>query len=244
MPAARVNGQLPLRITLPDSASLANFYPGSNGPALRSLQRAIGTRAEPFIYLWGGPGIGKTHLLQAASREASEQGEAAAYLPLGYEELAPDVLEGMEGFTVVTVDDIHVRAGQPAWETALFHLYNRLRDAGACLLMAGRFPPERLGIALADLVSRLSWGPVFELKGLSDEERLTALQHRARGRGLELPEEVGWFLLKRYPRDMSTLFGLLDTLDKASLEAKRRLTLPFVKSVLNGERVPGRGQRE
>jgi DnaA family protein len=233
MPTARVNGQLPLRITLPDSASLANFYPGPNGPALQSLQRAIGTRSEPFIYLWGGPGIGKTHLLQAASRQASEQGEAAAYLPLGYEALAPDVLEGMEGFTVVAVDDIHVRAGQPTWEQALFHLYNELRDAGACLLMAGRFPPDRLGLALTDLVSRLSWGLVFELKGLSDEERLAALQHRARRRGLELSKEVGWFLLRRYPRDMSTLFGLLDALDNASLEAKRKLTVPFVKSILN-----------
>jgi DnaA family protein len=115
---------------------------------------------------------------------------------------------------------------------ALFSLYNRLRDAGACLVIAARVPPEQLGIELADLRSRLSWGLIFELKGLSDEQRLVALQHRARARGLELPQEVGQFLLRRYPRDMSTLFGLLEVLDRASLEAKHKLTLPFVKSVL------------
>lgn len=227
-----MNAQLPLHITLSDSASFANYYPGPNRQALQCLQRAIGGYADPFIYLWGHPGVGKTHLLQAACQEAAKRGETVAYLPLGNTELAPGALEGMDGFRLVGVDDIETRAGQPAWEMALFSLYNRLRDAGACLVIAARVPPEQLGIELADLRSRLSWGLIFELKGLSDEQRLVALQHRARARGLELPQEVGQFLLRRYPRDMSTLFGLLEVLDRASLEAKHKLTLPFVKSVL------------
>src|SRR4029078_5447301 len=87
-------------------------------------------------------------------------------------------------------------------------------------------------IGLPDLLSRLSWGMVFKLSPLADDEKLTVLTRRANGRGIGLPEEVAKYLLTHCPRHMATLFAALDALDKASLAAKRRLTIPFVKEVL------------
>ncbi len=222
--------QLPLRIGLRDSATFANFFPGDNAAALYALQQA----AEPFIYLWGGSGCGKSHLLQAACHAETARGGVPAYLPLA--ELAAagaDVLEGMEAMSLVCVDDLERIAGVREWEEALFHLYNRVREAGGRLLVAAAVGPAALDLTLADLRSRLGWGPVFQLHPLGDDGKLAALQLRAHARGLELPDEVGAYLLKRSPRDMHALFELLERLDHASLVAQRRLTIPFVRELIS-----------
>ena len=85
---------------------------------------------------------------------------------------------------------------------------------------------------MPDLRSRLGWGLIYQLKVLDDQQRLQALQLRARQRGCEMPYETGRYLMRRLPRNMAALFDLLDQLDEASLVAQRKLTVPFVKSVL------------
>ncbi|MDX1252864.1 MAG: DnaA regulatory inactivator Hda [Gammaproteobacteria bacterium] len=226
--------QLPLGIGLRDDASFDNFISGANAEAVSAVQRnARSGGGEPIIYLWGGDGVGKTHLLQAACHQASAQGEAAAYIPLAQAgELSPAMLEGLEQLALVCIDDIQAIAAQPAWEAALFHLYNRLRDSGTRCIIAGNAAPAGLALRLPDLVSRLAWGLVLHLATLDDEGLLAALQLRARNRGLDMPEEVAQFLLRRHSRDMPLLFALLDRLDHASLTAQRRLTIPFVKGVV------------
>ena len=99
-------------------------------------------------------------------------------------------------------------------------------------LITGDRPPRQLNLGLPDLASRLDWGQIYKLQPLSDEDKLQALQLRARLRGFELPEDVGRFLLKRLDREMRTLFDTLDQLDRASITAQRKLTIPFVKDIL------------
>ncbi len=218
--------QLPLGITLSDSATFDNFYAGDNAAALHSVRSGV----EPFVYLWGTNGTGRTHLLQAACQGAAAAGATAVYLPLAqHTELSPGLLEGLETTQLVCLDDVHAIAGLDAWELALFHLYNRLRDSESRLLAAADRAPGALPLGLADLRSRLVWGPVFQLHALGDADKLAALQLRARRRGLELPAEVGEYLLRRCPRDTHSLFALLDSLDRAALAAQRRLTIPFVR---------------
>lgn len=221
--------QLPLRIGLRDSATFANFLPAANAQALFALQQ----QQEPFLYLWGGRGSGKSHLLQAACHAVTESGGSAVYLPL--EELSQmpaEMLDGMEHMQLVCIDEIDCIAGNGAWEQALFHLYNRLRDSGNRLVVAGNASPAMLGISLPDLVSRLGWGPVYQLQLLSDEEKAEALCLRASQRGMDMPPEVANYLLNRASRDMQALFALLDELDEVSLAAQRKLTIPFVREVI------------
>ncbi len=218
--------QLPLRIGLRDNATLANFYPGDNAVLIHTLQQTT----EPFIYVWGGAGSGKSHLLQALCHAET----TAAYLPLGeLRGFGPAVLDGLEAMSLVCVDDLQAVAADPGWEVALFHLYNRVREEGGRLVAAATLSPAALPVALPDLKSRLVWGPVFQLMPLDDAGKLAALQLRARARGLELSDEVGGYLLRRIPRDMHALFALLDRLDHASLAAQRRLTIPFVRDLLD-----------
>lgn len=226
---ARPEQQLVLSVGLRDSATFANFHPGSNAAALHVLQKAT----EPFVYLWGAPGSGRSHLLQAACHAETARGGTPAYLPLSeLVQVGVELLEGMEQMPLVCLDDMQVVAGDPVWEEALFYLYNRLRDAGGRVLAAADAGPATLGVTLADLRSRLAWGPVFQLHTLDDAGKLAALQLRARGRGMALSDEVGAFLLRRCPRDMQALFELLERLDQASLAAQRRLTIPFVRELI------------
>ncbi len=129
------------------------------------------------------------------------------------------------------VDDIDAVAGSGDWERALFALYERLRARGGLLLVAGRSAPAALGLKLPDLASRLAAGHVYALQPLSDADKSAVLRTRARSRGLEMSEEVASYLLARYPRDLHSLFALLDRLDTAALAAQRRLTIPFVRSI-------------
>jgi DnaA family protein len=224
--------QLALPLNLREDTTFDNFFPGVNQHCVRAVMQCASGLGDPFIYLWGGLGAGRSHLLQAACHLAAEKNRSSVYLPLATPELAPQVLSNLEHMNVVCIDDIDAIAKNKHWEEALFHLYNRIRDTKQALIIAGNNPPQRLGLMLPDLVSRLAWGVVFQLQGLSDEEKLLALQLRAKLRGLQLNEEVGQFLLRRCPRDMTQLFALLEKLDRASLEAQRKLTIPFVKSVL------------
>ncbi|MCA1804575.1 MAG: DnaA regulatory inactivator Hda [Xanthomonadaceae bacterium] len=222
--------QLPLGLRLGDHARFRNFFAGPNAEVLAAL-RVLAEAGARMVYCSGAPGTGKSHLLQATCAAAREQGRTAWYLPLE-PQLSPAVLEGLEQQEVLCLDDLQRVAGHAAWEEALFHLYNRVREQEGVLLVAGDGRPEELGLALPDLVSRLHWGLLYRLRELDDAERLAALQLRAASRGLDLPVETGDYLLRRCPRDLPALFELLDRLDLASLAAQRRLTIPFVRAVL------------
>ena len=224
--------QLPLGIHLRESATFANYYPGVNGDVVRLLQRSI-TEGSEFIYLWGGHSSGKTHLLQAVCHMVSNHMHPMAYFPLReIATLSPGILEGVEHLPVVIVDDADVIAGRAEWETSLFHLYNNVQERGGRMIISGCDSPSSIGISLPDLRSRLAAGLVLRLRGLNDQEKAVALRFQARRRGMEMPDDVAGYLLRRCPRDMAALFNLLDVLDHASLAAQRKLTIPFVKEVL------------
>ena len=224
-----VPAQLPLGIRWNDAASFESFHPAGNGQALAAVERLV-PGDEQCVYLHGAPATGKSHLLQAASRAVGESGAPVAYLPLAQElDLTPDVLDGLENLSLVALDDVSVLAGAPAWEEALFHAFNRIRDHGARLLISGHDRPDAMGFLLPDLVSRLQWGLLERLHTMADEDKIGALRHRARLRGLDLPAEAGRYMLRRQPRDVHSLFQLLETLDRAALAEQRRLTVPFLR---------------
>ncbi len=228
--------QLPLAVTLQDGISFENYLTGLNLEAVQAVKKLSKMKGERFIYLWGGSGVGKTHLLQSVCRVVSEQSESCTYLTLKQaDEFSPEIFDGLEALSLVCIDDVHLIAGKKEWEAALFHLYNRVRANNTLLIVSGDANPGHLLLALPDLSSRLAWGLIFQLHPLSDEDKFLALQLRSHRRGFNMPDEVGYFLLSRYSRDTAVLFSILDRLDHASLVAKRRMTIPFVKMVLEQE---------
>jgi len=231
-----LSAQLSLPIQLPDDETFASFYPGENTQLITALKNAAVGQGDPFIYLWGQRGVGRSHLLHATSAECSGQDVAAAYVPLERSGImSPAMLEGMEHLQLVCIDNLDAVAGCDEWELALFNFYNRWLEQGhlGSLIVCGSRPPRRLGLVLPDLVSRLEWGVSYQILPLDDEGKLSALQLRAELRGFKLPVDVGRFLLNRLSRDMRTLLATLNRLDKASIAAQRKLTIPFVKEILS-----------
>ncbi|WP_136064010.1 DnaA regulatory inactivator Hda [Modicisalibacter radicis] len=225
--------QLPLGVGLRDDATFGNFLPGDNAALVAKLRAQLDDDGEAFIYLWGAPGSGRSHLLQAACHEASARDRRALYLPLDdLGHFPPHMLEEIERLDLVVIDDLDTVVGRKRWEEGLFHGFNRLRDAGKRLVIAASAAPRQLDIQLPDLASRLSWGMTFHLQRLDDVQRFEALQLRARSRGMQLPDEVARYILHRGPRQLNELFATLERLDRASLSAQRKLTIPFVKQAL------------
>lgn len=225
--------QLPLGLSLRDDAIFENYFVADNRQLIEVLTAFIAGQSESFLYCYGDAGVGKTHLLQACCHAGSEQQKILFYLPLkNYEELTPAVFDGMEAQHLICLDDVDAIVGNAMWEEALFHFYNRVRDRGALLLMSAKIAPQQLSCVLPDLQSRLRSALVLPIKNLADHEKIEALKMRAKLRGFDLPDEVASYLIRHYPRDMQGLFAVMELLDKASLAAKRKLTIPFVKSVM------------
>lgn len=228
-----MNKQLALAIKLNNEATLADFNWGNNKLLQQQLNRMLTLKDDRLLYLWGAPGCGKSHLLQA-SCQAVNLTQSAIYLPLNLlKEWGPQTIEGLEEQALVCIDDIDAIAQDSAWEEALFHLYNKIKDLDrGLLIISGNQSPTTLPIKLADLRSRLSWGLVIQLMELSDEDKINTLKLHALRRGFDLPESVGQFLLNRCSRNMHDLQQLLNRLDDASLAAQRKITIPFVKETL------------
>lgn len=224
--------QLALPLKLDDHAVFETFYDDGNEAPVAALRELCRAGDGPGIWLSGGPATGKSHMLQAVCQCVDVP---AAYLPLAeFGSAGPGVLEGMAAFDFLCLDDVDRVAGDDAWERALFILYNDATAEGAVLVLSASAPARLCGFALPDLESRFTQLPAFRLQVLDDDGRKAALRLRAKHRGLELPDATVDYLLARQQRDMSSLYALLDRLDGEALAARRRLTVPFVKSVLGG----------
>jgi DnaA family protein len=236
--------QLPLGVRWRDQSVFESFFAGPNTLAveqLRDLHRD-GHARPATLWIWGPEASGKSHLLQAVCAQTGAAGGRAAYFPLRDPALAtPAALSGCEQLDVVCIDDVDVAAGHAAWERALFGLYLELAEHQRHLVFAARSPPAAMAWELADLRSRLTAALILQLKPLNEDEQVSALRLRAALRGLELPDETASYLLRRCARDLRTLCLLLDTLDTAALAAQRRLTVPFIKQVI--ERQPDSQRR-
>jgi DnaA family protein len=217
--------QLPLGVRLNDRATFASFLVGTNQRAVESLRGLTGG----MLYLYGPPGSGKSHLLQAwcASKAGSAYYDLAALRQLG-----PAVLEGADRLAAIAVDAPGAVAGDAQWERALFGLYNERESLRLPMLWADALPARELPWGLPDLRSRLASLVHLGLASLDESQQRAALQLRAAQRGLELPEDVALYLQRHFPRDMGSLYGLLDRLDAAALREQRRLTLPFIREVV------------
>lgn len=225
--------QMALPLQLADHAVFASFLSSGNETLVATLSDLAGDGGGNGCWLWGGHATGKTHLLQAVCEAA---GDRSVYVPVELVfDSGPGVLDGLASRDIVCIDDVERILGDDAWEAALFDLCNQVFDADGQLVFAAPSSPRETRVRLPDLASRLARIPVFQVRKLNDNERVAALQLRSRHRGLELPDDSARYLLKRSRRDMASLYELLDRLDFEALRAKRRLTIPFVRDVLEAQ---------
>lgn len=218
--------QLVFDIAPPPQPTLQNFVIGLNGEVMATLRALLeGASHERFVYLWGGAGCGKSHLLQGFAAAASAH-HLRACLVRDTQMCTEDEAALCD---VMLVDD--VLALDAPNQNRLFNIMNRLRDGSGLLLVSGPYAPMHLNIR-QDVASRLAQGLVFQVKCLSDEDKAQALMAQAQGRGFTLPRDVVAYLLKQWKRDLPSLMAVLEALDRYSLEVKRPVTVPLAREVL------------
>ena len=233
-PVASAVPQLPLALRYPPDQRLETFV-GAPAGVLEQLAAIARGGSDDWLVLTGPAGAGKTHLLLAACAAADEAGRRAAYLPLvAAAGRLGDALDALEGNDLIALDALEAIAGRRDDEVALFHAHNRARAAGTRIVYAARANPDSLGLGLPDLRSRLSQCSRITLQPLEEQGRREVLRQRAQRRGWVFEEAALDWLLRRVDRDLAGLAALLDRLDKASLAAQRRITVPFLRQVLGG----------
>lgn len=217
--------QLLLEISPDFIPTLDNFVPGRNSELLHMLREsAAGRQAERFIYLWGGESSGKTHLLRSFAAAVNGRGEKAVYVACQV-----GLPDGLDDYDVVALDDVGRLDAEG--QIALFNLYNRLREGRGRLLASGPCAPAQLPMR-PDVVTRLGWGLIYQVHGLSDDEKAQALQAHAASRGIRLGSGVPEYLLRHWRRDLPSLLSMLDALDRRSLQSHRPITVPLLREIL------------
>jgi DnaA-homolog protein len=223
--------QLPLALRTPPDQRFDAFH--GQAAARDAVQAAARGSSGDWLFLSGPAGSGKSHLMLAACAEAATLGRRGAYLPLpAFAGHLGDALAAQEGADLLCLDGLEAIAGDRGDEEALFHFHNRARASGAVVLYAANGNPATLGLSLPDLVTRLGQCVRLVLEPLDEAGRREVLRQRAARRGLELDDAVLDYLLRRVDRDLASLTTLLDRLDKASLAAQRRITIPFLRDLL------------
>lgn len=223
--------QLLLDIAHPSPPTLDNFVPGRNLELFQTLESVLrGKEQERFIYLWGGKGCGKSHLLQAVVEICTRNKLDAVYINCGITHNINAEFSAISEIDCLTIDDVdHLDASA---QIGLFNLYNHIRDENQSLMMAsGSAAPSQLNLR-KDLVTRLGWGLVYQVHELSDDEKIQAMKNHATSRGFELPQDVCNYLLRHVQRDLPSLMVTLDALDLHSLRDQRPITIPMLRELL------------
>ena len=251
--SSEINQQFPLALKLDGSATFSSFWSAADGELIHALQ-ALATPTEDsaagWLYITGGQGSGVSHLLQACTTLATEHQLSAMYLSLNELLMASDAenssdasqttdamagyFDGLESFDLLCIDDVECLVGQPFWQEQLFYLIEKSKNkSDARLVLGSHSLAAELDFDLADLKSRLKWATGFQLNVLSDEQKTQVLQFKAERLGLVMSAEVASFLMSRCSRNMADLSELLARLDQQALSSGRRLTIPWLKTVLD-----------
>ena len=206
------------------------FYLSSNKVVIDSIK----DDKNKLIWIAGLQGSGKTHILQATINYMDDGINRLLYLPMREsKDFTPDILDNLDQFDLVAIDDIENVIGDFSWEEQLLILYEELIHTKSRIIVSSSDTPQGLNFKLPDLASRFSLGLVDRLKPMNEEQMIEAISLHAKVRGFNLPQDVAKYLISRVPRDVSVLVDIIKLLDYESLSKQRKLTIPFIKTVLD-----------
>ncbi len=210
--------------------------------AVDTVRNIYGNGEKPFpsLFLYGTQGTGKTHIITAVAQllenrsfsihifaEAPASGVSRGETARGLEELVRKIDEEPSKMCCIVFDDVHLIQDQD--RTHLWNLFNKMARIGAPMLLAALSSAEEIFPDDPHLRSRINSGLVFQLNPPQDQDRILILDKMARDRSIRIPHEVSNYLITRKTRNIKELSSILEVVDQASLELKRRVTLPLVK---------------
>ena len=225
--------QLILKLQPDTKAVFENYYIGENETLINEISSVDKILDLQQVFIWCGKNQGKSHLLQATCSSFSKNNRNSVYLPMKKIKLYnTSIIDGLDTINLICIDDIDEICGDNNWERAIFNLINTVRATKNCILISSNQAPDHLNVSLPDLKSRLSWGPVYKIQELDDKQQVNAITLRAKFLGFNFPKESAQFLQNHLKRDMQHLSEAILSLEKETLVQQRKITIPFIKSVL------------
>ncbi len=209
--------------------SEAQFLPSSsNEAAVRWIDQwprwQRGGEAFHCLIIYGPDGCGKTHLAHVWKQIAEAK-------MVAMEDLPSLDFSGSEEFVYI-IEDVDKTEIDEQTASALFHLYNWLKEQGGYLLLTARRRPKKWGLELADLASRLLASESVKITAPDDDLLRAVILKQFSDRQINLAENVVAYILKHGERSFSFVRALVKSLDDLSMAEKKKITIPMVKRVL------------
>ena len=222
--------QIPLDVSLSEYMTFETFYLGPN----KSVVDLLRDEKNQLIWLAGLEGFGKTHLLHAFLNSHEHENKKVLYLPMSEsQDFTPDILDNLAQYDLVAIDDIENIIGDMTWEEQLLKFYEDSYSTRNKILITANDTPKGLNFLLPDLSSRFNLALIERLRPMNEDEMIKAILIHSKARGFDLPEDSAKYLINRVPRDVSVLVDMIKLLDYESLSMQRKLTIPFIKTVLD-----------
>jgi chromosomal replication initiator protein len=224
-----------------------SFVVGSNNnfayAAALAVAQSPGKSYNP-LFLYGGVGLGKTHLLHAIGQHVTTQKKGARVAYVSCEKFTNEYIDGIQNnqlvrfrkkyrqSEVLLIDDIQFLAGKERIQEEFFHTFNALHDSHRQIVLTCDRPASEIQNLEHRLVSRFEWGLVTDLQPPDVEMRLAILQKKAQVMGVQLPEEIMNFLANRIRANIRRLEGALIRVASYSSLTGKKLTLELVEGLL------------
>jgi DnaA family protein len=227
--------QLLLKLDAARPQTLESFEVGQHAELVALLRRFMqhqpGSFGEHAAYIWGESGAGKSHLLHAIESDSMSRESTSRFI-------TPDSaladFEHASEISLYLLDDC--QDFDDLQQIAAFNLYNQVKEHKGFFVATGTLPPALLTVR-EDFRTRLGWSLIYQLQGLSDQEKIAALERAAVARGVTIPDGVLPYLITHFDRDMPSLANMLNALINHSLEVKHPITLPFLREVIQQQKV-------
>ena len=223
------------------------FVVGSSNRFAHAATMAIAespAKAYNPLFIYGGVGLGKTHLMQAACHYISETNRDMKLFYTSSESFTNELINAIQNRTtpkfrekyrnvdVLLIDDIHFIAGKDATQEEFFHTFNTLYDAHKQIVLSSDRSPKTIPGMEERLVSRFEWGLVTDVQVPDLETRMAILKKKAERNNTSLPEDVLYFIAENIKTNIRELEGaLIKLIAYASLENKH-ISLALTKEVL------------
>ena len=225
----RDTAQIPFEFFAPEAPRFSNFVVGDNSEAVTLLTTlanvGLGNKPHAAYVIWGGTGVGKSHLLTAFASAAETSG-------LRVTRLSTDAAFPDDPFVetdVLCVDDADRLSVEQ--QGFLFTAFNHVAQSGGCTLATGRSAPS-LWSMRDDVRTRMGSGLALEILPIPQDGLALALSHYAASRGFSVSQEVLAYLLSHAQRDLTSLCQTLAGIDRMSLAQKRAVTIPLLRAYL------------
>ncbi|WP_187147152.1 chromosomal replication initiator protein DnaA [Actinobacillus pleuropneumoniae] len=236
------------RTGLNESLTFENFVQGKSNQLAKAVAQQVAdnpgeSHCNPFS-LYGGTGLGKTHLLHAVGNEILKRNPQARVVYIHSERFVQDMVKALKGNTienfkkfyrsldVLMIDDIQFFSNKEASQEEFFHTFNSLFERNKQIILASDNFPKNIENIEERIKSRLSWGVSTAIEPPELETRVAILMKKAEERGVELPEEVAFFIGQKLRTNVRELEGALNRVIAWRNFTKRQITIDAVREAL------------